>query len=1055
MSSNDIAIVLKLLVAYARQHLGRTFLTLLSTVAAASIVVWVVSSYDSLVEKFDDFADKYLGRYSVIVLPIPAEGQTGNQFGPGLTLNDDIVAALRKDTNVAVVDTVFQARVSVTNPNAPLEPPSEPKKKSEEETKAKTDPNSETPPPTSQAAMNAAIRTRGLRSPTLVGTDAIEPPYEIEEGKWLNPKDIEAKQAVLTSASAKELKLKVGDEIIVSGGFGRGEGLTLKIVGIIEQRQAPPQGDIIVGLPSATMNARPLQRGPASSALYVPVALAEQISGAKAAASYAGVVLKPNSNLAAFEQTWSEKFTADKSPAELQTPAKVEQELEQSTTSEHVRAQAWSATGISLLASLFIIFTTLSMGVDERIRQFAVLRAVALTKAQIALLIMLEGLVLGLVGWGGGLLAGWGLLQLMMNPQSLAWLNSGWLAAIWQYFAKELPTDPRTQIGGDLALGTWCIVLSGLCAVGGSLAASILPAWKATRVQPLDALSPSNRVPAFRFPWLATICGFDLLAVNPLLVFYVPMPDTSRYLFSALFGCTAMAIGFVLLAPLAIVLTERSLGPVLALLLGLNPQLLALQLSSNFWRTLGTSIALTLGLGLYVSMQVWGYSMLNPYMPGEWFPDMVAGVLPSGVPDAAFDEVRNVPGIVKDEVVPIANQQVKFVDDITNAKQGISTSSRQDNCVMLGVDGELAFGGSKPLFNFKFTAGSREEAIKKFKTGGRYCLVPDHFEREANLHIGDKFAVRLPAEPDKSVEYEIAGVVNMNGWQWMSKGGLRNAGGTRSAGLMFAPIEKVREDFAIKQVSFFWFNLDKNFQLSEEAIADGKKQEDVVKDELQEIAVKYYKPTDRGSGRGGRGRGGLADGSPRTTPMEATPTAGGVDAAPAATPPRGFGRGGGGPKVETRTVAGVRAAMSDRAVGIFKILSRLPLVTLFVTSLGVINTVLASIRARRWDMGIMRSLGVTRFQLFRLILAEALLIGIVACLLSLAFGAMAGYCGVGVTRYVNVRGGQITTLIIPWIPILYGFAITLSLCLIAAIWPAIRTSFKEPLTLLQQGRTAI
>ncbi len=118
------------------------------------------------------------------------------------------------------------------------------------------------------------------------------------------------------------------------------------------------------------------------------------------------------------------------------------------------------------------------------------------------------------------------------------------------------------------------------------------------------------------------------------------------------------------------------------------------------------------------------------------------------------------------------------------------------------------------------------------------------------------------------------------------------------------------------------------------------------------------------------------------------------------------------------------------------------------------NTVLSSIRARRWDLGVLRSLGVTRFGLFRLIIAEALLIGVVACLLSLGFGTMAGYCGTGVTRYVNIRGGQYTPLIVPWAKIGVGFAIAVGLCLVASIWPAFRTGRTEPLRLLQAGRAA-
>ena len=76
------------------------------------------------------------------------------------------------------------------------------------------------------------------------------------------------------------------------------------------------------------------------------------------------------------------------------------------------------------------------------------------------------------------------------------------------------------------------------------------------------------------------------------------MPDTERYIASAVAGCTSMVIGFVLLAPMAVALTERTLGPVLAFVLGLNRRLLATQLSANLWRTVGTTVAMTIGLGL-------------------------------------------------------------------------------------------------------------------------------------------------------------------------------------------------------------------------------------------------------------------------------------------------------------------------------------------------------------------------------------------------------------------------------------------------------------------------
>ena len=224
---------------------------------------------------------------------------------------------------------------------------------------------------------------------------------------------------------------------------------------------------------------------------------------------------------------------------------------------------------MSLLAALFIIFTTLSMGVHERVRQFAVMRAVGLTRFQVARVIAAEGLILALIGWGGGLAAGWGLLTIIGNAKPDLFINGA-------------------------SLGSWCVILTGVSAFGGALVASILPAWQATSVQPLEAMSPRRSVrPSMRLSALAGGAGLALIAVNPLLVYVMPITDAARYGVYEALGCTSMALGFLLLAPLAIIVTEVALGPWIARLMGLEPRLLRSQLSSNLWRTLGTTAALT------------------------------------------------------------------------------------------------------------------------------------------------------------------------------------------------------------------------------------------------------------------------------------------------------------------------------------------------------------------------------------------------------------------------------------------------------------------------------
>jgi putative ABC transport system permease protein len=978
MTRAESRIVGKLVIAQARQRPGRVLLTSLSTIAAACVVVWVVSGYDAPVGQFGGLGEEYVGRYEMLLLPDRGEA-TGGMGGRGTAqLSNDLIESIRKDPAVALVDPVFETTARIGRVGEAPSP----------RAGGASGPEDLPPPITNIPAKKASgpiimggmaqLRTQG-RNPSLVGTNSPDPLHPLFQGRWFDPNQPEPNEGAITRDSAEQLGLKIGDEVAVTGAGRASEPSRVKIVGIVEQPRRLPGPKFMVGLPPSREGALP--GGPASHAVYVPTRLAEKLSGVPAKASYAGVVLKAGSKADDFLARWADPMARSTPPAEVRTPEKVDSEVDNSTTFETVRVQAFSAMGISLLAALFIIFTTLSMGVDERIRQFAMFRAVALTKGQIGAMVAIEGLMLGLIGWGGGLLAGWGLLTLMtkLRPES---------------------------VSEGASLGWWCVALSGACALGGSLAASILPASRATSVTPLEAMVPRTRADSGHLPWALTVVGLALIAVNPIVVFYAPMKDTARYGISAAIGCTSMAIGFILLAPLAVALTERILAPLLARLLGLNVRLLSTQLSSKMGRTVGTTVALTIGLGLFVATQTWGYSMLAPFTPGDWTPDLLVSVTPAGVPDSEVDAVRQTKGLVTDRFIPVAVKQVKFDGDPTGFKVRPS-ATRQDTCVMVGIDPEAALGGDNPLFKFAFVEGSRDGAILQLKQG-RHCLVPDHFAGESGLGLGGKFRVIPPDDPKNPVEYEIAGVVSMPGWHWMTKSIRRG----RAAGLMFAPYETVRRDFNTGRASVFWGDMD------------GSATEDQIKAAIQPIAARNF--------------------DAKSTPA---PTTG-------AGRPGGAHRGPLGANVTLASAVGVREQIRERADNIIWALSELPLVTLLVTSLGVINTVLSSIRARRWDLGVLRALGLTRFGLFRLIVAESLLIGVVACLLSLGFGAMAGYCGTGVTRYINIRGGQYTPLVIPWAKLVVGFAMALGLCLLAALWPAFRTGRTEPLRLLQAGRSA-
>jgi len=934
----------KLLLGQVLRHPARFLLTTLAIIAASVIVIWVVSGYDSLVSQFDQFADDYVGRYQYVL--VTAEPPNLKDAGSA-AIGAGWVAELARDPAVRAVDAEVHLQAKVRS--------------AAEHRRGKR------PDPTK-------LDPRGARAygppppPTVVFTEASVPPYPLVQGRWFNPAS-ERAEGVIGERAAGQHRIELGSEVTIETDDGQ---LSVLIVGVVEQvREIQGAGR---WSPTPT-------RGPAVSPLYLPMSQSASLLPGTQPITIAPIELHQGAEEAVFLARWNKRLVEATPELELISAGDVQSDLESSRAAEGVRNQAYSATGLALLAALFIIFTALSMGVHERARQFAVLRAIALTPRQIAALVLLESLLLGGIGWLGGLAAGWGLLSLMSSAQ------------------------PELFTGGP-SLGRWCIGLSFVCAIGGALAAAVFPAWRAMRISPLEAINaPAARVSPRLIRSLVSGGGL-LILVNPLLVFAWPNKDGVDYPIYVAVGCSAMAIGFLLLTPWAIVLVEKWLGPWVSRLLRLEPRLLASELSANLWRSLGTCAALTLGLGLFVATQVWGYSMLQPFVPGRWVPGILVNFTAGDVPEAEFAAVAGAAGMRAETLLPLAVEQARLAEDITDSVAHASVA-RQDNVIIIGLDPPRGIGAADALLDLRFVAGSRMEAAAAM-AAGRGCVVPDHFARAAGLAIGDAFELLPPESPEQPVRYEVAGIVELPGWHWMTKfSGLRRRSG-RAAAMVFADLQRVRSDFALQQTQFYWGELQPGASVA------------ALGAELETLVARFPGPRQPVNPQG-------------------MWTIGAIDI---------------GDHVRLSTPQVVQALIANRASGMIWGMSQLPLVTLAIAALGVLNTIMASIRARTWSIGVMRAVGLSRSGLARLVLAESLLLGVVACVISLAFGLLAGWCGAGISQYVSFFGGLNPTLVIPWGQLAGALAATLALCLVAALWPALRVAQREPLELLQAGRAA-
>jgi putative ABC transport system permease protein len=135
-------------------------------------------------------------------------------------------------------------------------------------------------------------------------------------------------------------------------------------------------------------------------------------------------------------------------------------------------------------------------------------------------------------------------------------------------------------------------------------------------------------------------------------------------------------------------------------------------------------------------------------------------------------------------------------------------------------------------------------------------------------------------------------------------------------------------------------------------------------------------------------------------------------------------------------------------------LTALSLLALIVGMFLIYNTITFSVVQRRGLLGTLRCLGVTRGQIFGLVLAEALVVGLVGALLGVALGVVLGRGLVAlVTRTINDLYFTISVREVAAGagPLIKGFLLGLLATLAAAAAPAFEATYTPPRTVLRRS----
>src|SRR5580698_1166405 len=100
------------------------------------------------------------------------------------------------------------------------------------------------------------------------------------------------------------------------------------------------------------------------------------------------VNLRDRTDFDAFQQRWNARLLQIDPSLQLRARRQTSGELEKNLRG--VQIASYLSGTISMLTATFIIFSALSMGVSERQRTLAMLRAVGAVRAQIFQLVLLE-----------------------------------------------------------------------------------------------------------------------------------------------------------------------------------------------------------------------------------------------------------------------------------------------------------------------------------------------------------------------------------------------------------------------------------------------------------------------------------------------------------------------------------------------------------------------------------------------------------------------------------------------------------------------------------------
>jgi putative ABC transport system permease protein len=363
--------------------------------------------------------------------------------------------------------------------------------------------------------------------------------------------------------------------------------------------------------------------------------------------------------------------------------------------------------GIALLVGGFLIFNTFSITVSQRTQEFGLLRTLGAASRQVLASVLFEALFIGLAASLLGILGGIGFVAM--------------ITGLFKALGFELPTS-------DLVITGSTVFIALLVGVVATVAASFVPALRATRVTPMEALRDPGLLEQERPSRRRTVIATALTSAGAFAILWG--------LFATKSAGTAfqlMGPGLVLLFIGIAMLSSRWIRPIASLvgwpierLRGFTGRLARENTLRNPGRTTTTAAALMIGLALVAFVATFASSLSKSFdnaidktFAGDLILVNTDGF--SRIPEGVTQSVRQVPGVSVVSPIASGDGRIKGV-----GKKPVS-----------GID-PATLGSVAKL---DWDKGSNSTLARLGATG---AIAESKFAEDNDISVGDSVSVTTP-----------------------------------------------------------------------------------------------------------------------------------------------------------------------------------------------------------------------------------------------------------------------------------------------------------------------